>query len=139
MDAQGYLLDTSVLLETLKTQPNASVTHWMESVNQEDFYVSSLTIGEIVRALDNVRDADRRTALTRWVLTDLQGWFRGHILTFTPEVSAFWGTIADKVQGDVSVISGMQAAFAIKHNLFLVTQERISAPMLKTICPWDQS
>lgn len=137
MDAQGYLLDTSVLLETLKTSPSANVTQWMESVNQEDFYVSSLTIGEIVRALDNVRDADRRTALTRWVLTDLQGWFRGHILTFTPEVSAFWGTIADKIQGDVSVISSMQAAFAIKHNLYLVTNERISAPMLKTINPWD--
>lgn len=138
MSSQGYLLDTAVLLETLKARPSPSVTQWMESVNQEDFYISALTIGEIVRALDGVRDADRRTALTRWVLTDLQGWFRGHILTFTPEVSAFWGTIADKISGDGNVVSGMQAAFALKHNLHFVTREKISAPHLKVICPWGE-
>lgn len=136
MESQGYLLDTSVLLETLRARPTPSVTQWMESVNQEDFYVSSLTIGEIVSALDDVSDADRRTALTRWVLTDLQGWFRGHILTFTPEVSAFWGTIAGKITGDGAVVSGMQAAFAIKHNLYLVTRENIAAPHLKVINPF---
>lgn len=132
----GYLLDTSVLLETLRTRPQASVTQWIESVNQDEFYVTSLTIGEVVAALETVGDANRRTELMRWVLMDLQDWFRGHILTFTPEVAAFWGSIAGKIEGDGAVVSSMQAAFALKHNLHLVTSAQISAPHLKVINPF---
>ena len=134
--AQGYLLDTSVLLETLRTNPSAAVTAWMESVDQEKFYVSAITIGEMMAALERVNDPDRRTALMRWILTDMQSWFRGHILTLTPEVAAFWGSLAGKIDGSVSAVAGLQAAFALKHNLQLVTQDNIAVPHLNTVNPW---
>jgi len=133
---QGYLLDTSVLLETLRTRPAAALTAWMESVEQDSFYVSAITIGELMAALEQVSDPDRRTALMRWVLTDMQAWFRWHILTLTPEVATFWGTIAPKLDKNVNAITGLQVAFALKHNLQLVTRETISMPHLTLINPW---
>lgn len=133
----GYLLDTSVLLETLRPDPSPDVTAWMESVDQEKFYVSAITIGELMAALEHVGDANRRTALMRWILTDMQTWFRGHILNLTPEVATFWGSIAGKLNGSVPAMAGLQAAFALKHNLLLVTRDTIAVPHLKVINPWQ--
>jgi predicted nucleic acid-binding protein len=135
MTTQGYLLDTSILLETLRTRPAQAVAAWMESVDQDQFYVSAITIGELMAALEQVGDPDRRTQLMRWVLTDMQAWFRGHILTLTPEVATFWGSVTAKLK-DVNAITGLQAAFALKHNLQLVTRESVSIPHLSIINPW---
>ncbi|MCB1537680.1 MAG: PIN domain-containing protein [Rhodospirillales bacterium] len=135
-NAQGYLLDTSVLLETLRPDPSPQVTAWMESVDQDRFYVSAITVGELMAALDQVNDPDRRTALMRWILTDMQSWFRGHILTLTPEVAAFWGSLAGRLDSRLSAIAGLQAAFALKHNLQLVTRDSIAAPHLNIVNPW---
>ncbi|MBU6234436.1 MAG: PIN domain-containing protein [Alphaproteobacteria bacterium] len=134
--SNGYLLDTSVLLETLRARPAMAVMEWMESVDQEKFYVSALTIGELMAALEQVSDPDRRTALMRWILTDMQSWFRGKILTLTPEVAAFWGSVAGKVAKDVPAITGLQVAFALKQGLTLVTREVVNVPHLQTINPW---
>ena len=87
-------------------------------------------------ALEQVTDPDRRTALMRWILTDMQSWFRGHILTLTPEVAAFWGSLAGKLNGSTTAITGLQAAFALKHNLQLVTRENVSMPQLSVVNPW---
>jgi len=133
---QGYLLDTSVILETLRARPSHAVTSWMESVDQNTFYVSAITIGELMAALEQVSDPDRRTELMRWILTDMQAWFRGHILTLTPEVAAFWGSVAGKLNGATTAITGLQAAFALKHNLQLVTRENVQMAHLSVINPW---
>ena len=132
----GYLLDTSILLETLRTRPAMAVMEWMESVDQDKFYVSAITIGELMAALEQVGDPDRRTALMRWILTDMQSWFRGHILTLTPEVAAFWGSLAGKLPKDVTAVTGGQAAFALKHGLHLVTREAVNIPHLQVVNPW---
>lgn len=131
----GYLLDTSIILETLRTRPASAVATWMESVDQDNFYVSAITVGELMAALEQVGDPDRRTELMRWILTDMQAWFRGHILTLTPEVATFWGSMAPKLK-DVNAITGLQVAFALKHNLQLVTREAVSIPHLSVVNPW---
>ena len=136
MTTQGYLLDTSILLETLRTRPAQAVAAWMESVDQDAFYVSAITVGELMAALEQVGDPDRRTQLMRWVLTDMQAWFRGHILTLTPEVATFWGSISPKFGPNVNAVTGLQVAFALKHNLQLVTREPVSIPHLSVINPW---
>ncbi len=135
-DTQGYLLDTSVLLETLRARPDMAVMGWMESVEQEKFFISALTIGELMAALDQVADADRRTALMRWILTDMQGWFRGQILTLTPEVATFWGSLAGRLPRGLAPVMGLQVAFALKHNLALVTHDTLAVPHLSVINPW---
>lgn len=135
----GYLLDTPVLLETLRTKPSPAVMGWMEGVEQEKFFISALTIGELMGALDGVSDAQRRTDLMRWILTDMQTWFRGNILTLTPEVAAFWGGLAGRIPPGLPVVTGLQAAFALKHNLHLVTRESISIPHLTLVNPWDEA
>ncbi|HEY8963487.1 MAG TPA: PIN domain-containing protein [Alphaproteobacteria bacterium] len=136
MTTQGYLLDTSILLETLRTRPDHAVAAWMESVDQDTFYISAITIGEVMAALEQVGDPDRRTELMRWVLTDMQAWFRGHILTLTPEVATFWGSISPKLGSNVNPMTSLQAAFALKHNLQLVTREVVSLPHLSIVNPW---
>lgn len=136
MPRQGYLLDTSVLLETLRARPAQAVSIWMEKMDQDEFYVSSITIGEMMATLEQVADHDRRTELMRWILTDMQAWFRGHILTLTPEVAAFWGSVSAKMDKNMTAIAGLQAAFALKHNLHLVTRDNIVVPHLSVINPW---
>jgi predicted nucleic acid-binding protein len=133
---KGYLLDTCVLVETLRPNPSMEVLTWMQSVDQESFYISSLSIGELIAGLERVTDPARRTDLMRWILTDLQSWFQGKILNVTPEVSAFWGGIAGKVPNGTPAVTSLQAALALKHGLQLVTRDTITVPSLQIVNPW---
>jgi predicted nucleic acid-binding protein len=133
---KGYLLDTAVLVETLRPNPSMEVLTWMQSVDQESFYISSLSIGELIAGLERVTDPARRTDLMRWILTDLQSWFQGKILNVTPEVTAFWGGIAGKVPNGTPAVTSLQAALALKHGLQLVTRDTITVPSLQIVNPW---
>ena len=42
-----YLLDTCIVSELAKKRPSESVLRWIESVEEDDLFVSSVTIGEL--------------------------------------------------------------------------------------------
>ena len=42
-----YLLDTCVISELAKPEPNKKVVTWVTQNDEENFYLSSLTFGEL--------------------------------------------------------------------------------------------
>ena len=43
----GYLLDTNVISELVRPRPEIRVTSWVDSVDEDLFFLSVLTLGEI--------------------------------------------------------------------------------------------
>ncbi len=43
----SYLLDTNVVSETIRREPDAAVIEWLEGLPTEAMFVSVLTLGEI--------------------------------------------------------------------------------------------
>jgi len=66
-----YLLDTCVISELIKPQPNQSVVEWLNSQNEEDIYLSVLTIGEIQKGIAKLPDSIRKDNLQNWLDNDL--------------------------------------------------------------------
>lgn len=117
-----YLLDTNVLSETRKREPDAGLTEWIAATPPEGLYVSVLTVGEIQQGIARIRgraDHQQAAALERW-LRDVELGFAGRILPVTLLVASTWGR--RQHAQPLPVIDGLLAATAQAHGMTLVTR-----------------
>jgi hypothetical protein len=61
----SYLLDTNVVSETRRRQPDPKVMRWLEASGPDAHFVSVLTLGEITKGIVHAASAIRR-APTGW-------------------------------------------------------------------------
>ena len=53
-----YLLDTHVVSELRRPKPHGAVVAWLASVNDQDLYLSALSLAEIQRGIEITRQQD---------------------------------------------------------------------------------
>ena len=138
----GYLLDTNVLSELMKPNPNARVVNWIEATDEDLLFLSVLTLGEIRKGIMELRAGSRRARLESWLETDLRARFAGRILPVDEAVADRWGTLAavgEAAGRPVPVIDGLLAAEALHHNLTLVTRNTtdVAGTGVLVLNPWD--
>jgi len=117
-----YLLDTNVLSETRKRQPEAGVANWIAATPPDRLHVSVLTLGEIEQGIARVRgqgDQSQAAALERW-LRDVQAGFEDRVLPVALPVAAAWGR--QQYTRPLPVIDALLAATARVHGLTVVTR-----------------
>lgn len=117
-----YLLDTNVLSETRKREPDPAVTEWIAGTPADRLYVSVLTLGEIEQGIARVRgraDLQQATALEGW-LRDVKLGFADRILPVTLLVASAWGR--RQHAHPLPVVDGLLAATAQAHGMTLVTR-----------------
>lgn len=61
---ERYLLDTNVISETSKPAPSARVLHWIGEL--EDLCLSTITLYELARGIQQLRPGRRRRFLEAW-------------------------------------------------------------------------
>jgi predicted nucleic acid-binding protein len=90
-----YLLDTNIVSEALKPQPAASLAKWLESQNDLNLFIATLTIAEIWRGILTTPTARRRRQLETWFAGPLgpRAAFRDRILSFDERSAIEWGRI----------------------------------------------
>jgi predicted nucleic acid-binding protein len=117
-----YLVDTNVLSEIRKgTRCNASVAEWWSSINQDDVFISILTIGEIRKGIEKARrrDAGFAASLEKW-LSLVTSHYRDRIIEIDLEVAEEWGRLS--VPNPLPAVDGLIAATAKIKGLTLVTR-----------------
>ncbi len=120
-----YLLDTNVLSEVAKPQPDPAVVSWLSSQSRADLAISSLVLGEISSGVAGMPDGDRRTVLEAWLASDLPDQFRHRVLPIDAEVSLTWGRLTAegrRAGRPLPVVDGLMLATAQTHGLTLVTR-----------------
>ena len=135
-----YLLDTNVVSELRKRDRcNENVRAWYTSVSDDDLYLSVLTLGEIRKGIELIRDRDPGQAevLENW-LRYVQQNYEGRILSIDADITEAWGRM--HYIRNVPVIDGLLAATAKVHNLTLVTRniqhvEGLGANLLNPFAP----
>jgi predicted nucleic acid-binding protein len=55
-----YLLDTCVISELVRPQPDAGVVAWVRQQNEMDLHLSVLTLGEVERGIGRLPTSPRR-------------------------------------------------------------------------------
>jgi len=122
----GYLLDTNIIYELIKPQPEPRVVRWVDSVEESLPHLSVLALGEIEKGIASLARASRRARLEAWLDAELLPRFAGRILPVDEAVARRWGRIAGGLESQsrvrVPVVDGLLAATAMVHGLVLVTR-----------------
>lgn len=118
----SYLIDTNVLSELRKRQPDARVVAWVDARPPSTLYLSVLTLGEIRRGVAAMADSRRRLELLDWLETQLPAWFAGRVLSIDGETADRWGRLLAQAGRPLPAIDSLLAATAQRHGLQLVTR-----------------
>jgi predicted nucleic acid-binding protein len=121
-----FLLDTNVLAEAAKAEPDAPVVAWLRAQSALDLAISVLTLGEIRKGVALLPPGPRRTALEHWLAVDLPRQFTGRVLPVDEAAARAWGDLAAggrRLGRELPVIDGLLLATAAVHGLTLVTRD----------------
>lgn len=137
----NYLLDTCVLSEIRRRQPDPGLLSWLGGVAESSLHISVIVLGEIQKGISRLDDQRRQKILQIWLDQDLAQRFAGRVLGIDAETALEWGVL----QGEgrkrgmpLPVIDSLIAATAIKNNLTLVSRNVADFEKfpLRLINPW---
>lgn len=137
----GFLLDTNVLSELIKPEPDRNVVHWIDDTEETILYLSVLTFGEIRRGIERLKPGRRRARLESWLAVDLRLRFQDRVLSISEGIAERWGALsaaAAKKGRPLPVIDGLLAATALHHDLMVVTRNDtdVRGTGVPTLNPW---
>ena len=115
------LLDTVVLSELRKNRPSPKVIQWVQQHQDNDFFISVVSLGEIERGIEKKRKTEPEFAqeLTHW-LENLQRLYGDRILPITPNIARKWGQLSAQLNHDGADL--LIAATALVHGLSVATR-----------------
>jgi predicted nucleic acid-binding protein len=121
----SWLLDTCVISELVRPRPKASVVRWVQERDEDELFLSVITIGELEKGIAKLPDSTKRVTLEQWVRRELADRFRDRLLVIDSGVAARWGAMvgASEARGlPLPVIDSLIAATSLQHDLAVVTR-----------------
>jgi len=137
----SFLLDTNVLSEPMKERPNSGVLAWLSQVNEDQVFVSVVTITELRYGVERLTTGKRRERLDAWLRKDLISRFEGRILPVDLRIADTCGGLmarSESIGRPIEARDAFIAATAQAHGLTLVTRNTSDfEPTIKAIIsPW---
>lgn len=142
----SYLLDTCIIskLRKISKYPDPLLQQWASNHSQSQFFLSTITLGEIQQGISQLENPIEARILENWLLAEIQPHFKERILPIDADVAIKWGElqgIYSKKGKKPPAIDSLLAATAIVHNLILVTANiKDFSPIseLKLFSPWEK-
>lgn len=136
-----YLLDTCVISELVTKVPSEKVRKWIDSIDENNLYLSVITIGEIQKGIKKLPESLRKNQLQDWLHNDLLIRFQGRIFIVDLQIMLTWGNLIAKLekQGQpIAAIDALIAAIALQESCCLVTRNEndFKNTGLNIINPW---
>ncbi len=138
-----WLLDTNILSELRRPQPEPRVSSFVADRPLELLWVSSVTLAEIRFGIELVAEPAPRAALSDWVTHRIRPMFATRILPLDEEILLKWRLLVEegrKLGYNYSQPDLLIAATALHHGLIVVTRnirdfEKAGVPVVN---PWEQ-
>ena len=117
----SYLLDTNVVSELRKRDPDPNVLQWYVGVQGRQLFLSVLTLGEIRMGVERARRKDpaKAAALDEW-LARLETAYSDRVVPVDNAIAHAWARMS--VPDPLPVIDGLLAATAAVRDWTLVTR-----------------
>lgn len=137
----GFLLDTCVISELPKKNPNQGLVSWILKQSNASLFISSITLGEIQKGIAKLPESAKKQDLQTWLDTDVRKRFEGSIIAISANEALQWGELQamSEIKGrPMPVLDGMIAASALFHEMTLVTRniKDVEASGVKLLNPW---
>ncbi|MEA2072136.1 MAG: type II toxin-antitoxin system VapC family toxin [Campylobacterota bacterium] len=93
-----YLLDTNIISEFISKIPNKRVIDYILTLDENDLYLSVITIGEIKAGIEKLDSGSKKEKLLHWLENDLLNRFQDKIVDIDTEVMLQWGTTNNRLK-----------------------------------------
>jgi predicted nucleic acid-binding protein len=120
-----FLLDTNVVSEWVRPQPDRNVISWLAEVDEDRVFISVISFAEIRRGVEMLLAGRRRERLVTWLAEELPVRFEERILDIDPRVAETWGVVmarGQKIGLTIGSMDAFVAATAEAHGLTLATR-----------------
>jgi predicted nucleic acid-binding protein len=138
-----YLLDTCVISEYVKKQPNQQVINWIDAQEESSLFISIITIAEIKKGIVRIEKSQpsRYQKLEKW-LQKIEQRFTNRILPLNENILDTWAKICgqSEAQGKkLPIMYSLIAATASENNLIIVTRNfsDFAFSSVNVFSPWD--
>ena len=138
----NYILDTNVISELVAADPSAKVLNWVDNLDPHSVYLSVITIGELQKGIEKLRESKRKKDLVSWLQNDLLVRFKDHVLFLDTSVLLRWGTLVADLERKgrpLPAIDSLLAATAAETGFTLVTRNmsHFEHTGISVIDPWQ--
>jgi predicted nucleic acid-binding protein len=134
------LLDTNVVSEAMKPEPDPAVRSWLDEQTAETLFLSSVTIAELMFGIGSLPKGKRKDRLTA-ALDGVLELFAGRILPFDTGAARRYADLAVKARAagkGFPTPDGYIAAIAAAHDFAVASRDAsaFAAAGLTVIDPW---
>lgn len=135
------ILDTNVLSELMRAQPNAAVMAWMDAQSAEGLFISAITMAEILHGIARLPTSKRKEHLHDMALAMFTEDFADRVLPFDAHAAsryAQWVASSEARGKPVSLADAQIAAICLLHNASLATRnvKDFAHAKVSLINPW---
>jgi predicted nucleic acid-binding protein len=136
-----FLLDTNVVSELTRPQPDIGVVTWLAEADEDCVFISVATLAELRHGIEQMPNGARRDRLDAWLTEELPRRFEGRVLSIDSGPADCWGRVMARGKAGghtVGTMDGFIAATADQHNLSLVTRtvSDFNPLGIRLINPW---
>jgi predicted nucleic acid-binding protein len=136
-----YLLDTCLLSELIRKEPNQGVLDWIKDKEESSLFLSVLTIGELRKGIVKLKPSTKKKELTLW-FAELESRFKDRIIPIDIQISLKWGEIQANLEvkgNSMPTIDSLIASTALCKNLIVVTRngKDMKQRFVEILNPWE--
>jgi toxin FitB len=136
------LIDTNVISELWKAEPNLDVLAWVDAQTVETLYLSAITVAELRFGLATMPEGKRRTIYQERLENEVLPTFTGRVLPFDLDASQAYADLMARAKAEGKAIGkadGYLAATASACGLMVATRDisPFEAAGLKIVNPWQ--
>jgi hypothetical protein len=138
---QVILLDTNVISELMRPQPDPQVLAWSNSLDPEGVAMTAMNEAEILHGLARLPDGRRKQALRRRWDALANELFAGRVWPFTSEAAHWYGELVshrERLARPIATADAVIAAIALAYGASLATRNTkdFAELGLQLINPW---
>ena len=135
------LLDTNVVSEPLRPEPETRIIDWIDAQQLETLHLSAITVAEMRSGIAQLPEGRRRARIQDNFEQRQLPLFEGRVLSFGVQCSAAYARIVADARHrgrPISVADAYIAATAATHGLTVATRDEslFTEAGLKVINPW---
>ncbi len=137
------LLDTNVVLEPMRAQPDATVLAWLDAQAAESLYLSTVSLAELLLGIESLPAGKRRRALAAALNEQIVGLFGERILAFDIRAAEVYAKLVMRARRKghpIAVADAEIAAIAASREFAVATRDvaPFQAAGVTTINPWNE-
>ena len=138
------IIDTNVVSEPLKPEPESAVIDWLDAQEPETLYLTTVNLAELLAGIEAMPAGRRRNKLNTALADRMMPLFEGRILPFdkgAAEAFARMDASARLAGNRISFADGAIAAIASANGFMLATRNvhDFKGTNIRIINPWTRS